>query len=168
MRAFLGNPPLHVVWCLACVLVSVSVCAAQPEPVFRGLRWGDPPAALGDWRVIKEDGPILEVERVPEELELGPVRAFHIQYHFYDGQLFQITLGSFEPRELEALVRARYGDPTMTIGEVNSWLLDDDDTLVVFGIRGNAALMILSSWSRAQQATAWKQEQTAIEAQSAW
>ena len=157
-----------VVALLVSLVVSTLAFAMTDEPVFRGLRWGDSLDALGEWQVVEENGPIMKVRRVREDMALGSARAFLIEYRFFEGRLFEIAVASRDTMKFEELVRARYGEPALRLYPIDYWFFPQEDTIVAFGIERGIALMILSSQSLQKAATEWERNQKAAEAQAAW
>lgn len=160
--------------CKLTLLVAILAVAWQTtvamaaEPVFRGLRWGDPLEALGEWQVVEENGPIVKVRRVNEDLALGNVRASIIEYHFFENRFFRVMVATDDARELEDLMRARYGRPMASTALLSLWYLPDQDTMALFGTEQGIGVMSLTSESISHEALEWEKAQKAAEAQAAW
>lgn len=91
------------------VLCAVGACvwAAQskkPEPVFRGMYWGDPPEKLGPKRLLRDEKPPISIYmKIGDPLRLNDLELESILYCFEDNKLIGIEVIA---RDYDALASA--------------------------------------------------------------
>lgn len=80
------------------VLCAVGACvwAAQsrkPEPVFRGMCWGDPPAKLGPKRLLRHEKPPISIYmKIGDSLRFNDLELESILYCFEDNKLIGVEV----------------------------------------------------------------------------
>lgn len=152
----------------AVLLLVAAALAEERATVFRGLAWGDPPEALGNYRIQEDDGRVKTYTKENDQYQLGPVRAISILYQFLDNRLFLIAVASRETEALERLIELRYGKPTYDTFREKLWTSVAPDTDVYLKNDWDLAIMIIASKSITEQAKKWQDSVEALEAQSAW
>lgn len=98
------------------VVCAVGVCVwaarpEKPEPVFRGMCWGDSPEKLGSRRLLRMERPPISVYmKIGDPLRMGDLELYSILYCFRNEKLFAIEVIAKDYEALASAVAFKYAN----------------------------------------------------------
>lgn len=147
---------------------SVGAAAIKDSPGgFRGIRWGQSPAALGKNAVgLQMSGDVRGYLRTDDNLKIGGANVESIRYAFWENKFLQVIIkakGVMNGQLLKAAMIARYGQPDIQSDSADySYLWLDDKAFIKYTYDAGASEATASIAStRLMQAMIDRQESEA-------
>jgi hypothetical protein len=101
-----------VKWLLLLALLACSGRDVEKENGYRDFHFGQRIEDLPQLEHWRHEAPGHESYVFPgEDLTLGDAKIGRVEYHFYDGELFEVIVRSGDPQNMLAAMKSEYGTP---------------------------------------------------------
>lgn len=119
------------------VFCSAGMAAIKDSPAgFRGVKWGQPPSALGESTVLLIDGATSAYSKNGDKLKIGDTDLTYIIYVFWENKFMMAiiqTEGLNNGDALRAALLARYGEPRQKLGVLKSdYAWGDENAMITY------------------------------------
>lgn len=106
------------------IFCSAGMAAIKDSPDgFRGIKWGQPPSALGKYTTLLVDGATIVYTKNDDKLKIGGADLKYIAYVFWENKFMSViirTEGLSNSDALKAAMFERYGEPQYEQGVLQS------------------------------------------------
>lgn len=117
---------------------------------FRGIKWGDPPSAMGKYRLDTQDDDYIKLySRLDDKMSLGEVPLDLLEYIFCVDRLMGITIQtkSLHFIDMKQILITQYGNPFQENKYIEKYTWVDNNAFIAFedfSIEGICELRIYS------------------------
>lgn len=141
---------LSLALCLVVLFSCMASAAIKDSPEgFRGIKWGNPPSALGEAAIVIENHDVIKItvySRQGDKMSLGSAELVVIGYVFWDNKLMGVAVranhGEFE--NLKDVATEKFGLPEPPGEYVDAYSWGDDKVFIHLKESYEPELLIVS------------------------